>query len=132
MRLDPGYREARQKLYALLIARADRLLGAGEDEAAFEVLMRAKEVDPDGEEAIRRLTAYIPTPVPAPLQTSPARPGPPASTAAPPGPRPLPRPTAADPAAADPAADQAAADTRPVPSAEVRSSPVDKFFRCVR
>ena len=38
MLLDPGFRETRPKLYALLIMKADRLLEAGEREAAFEVL----------------------------------------------------------------------------------------------
>ena len=38
MLLDPGYRETRPKLYSLLIIKADRLLEAGEREAAFEEL----------------------------------------------------------------------------------------------
>ena len=43
MLLDPNFRETRPKLYALLIIKADRLIEAGEREAAFEALMRALE-----------------------------------------------------------------------------------------
>jgi hypothetical protein len=64
MVLDPGYRETRSKLYALLIMKADRLVGAGERDAAFPILMRALEVFPDAGEAQRRLVSYTPTAVP--------------------------------------------------------------------
>jgi hypothetical protein len=63
---DPNYRETRAKLYSLLIIKADRLLEAGERDAAFEVLMRALNVLPDGGEAQRRLASYTPTATPTP------------------------------------------------------------------
>jgi len=64
MILDPGYRETRPKLYSLLIIKADRLLAAGERDAARDVLVQAMNVMPDGGEAQQRLTALTPTPVP--------------------------------------------------------------------
>ncbi|MCC7369467.1 MAG: protein kinase [Chloroflexi bacterium] len=64
MQLDANFRETRQKLYALLIMKADRLLGAGEHDAAFPVLMRALDILPDAGEAQMRLVSYTPTPVP--------------------------------------------------------------------
>jgi serine/threonine-protein kinase len=64
MILDPGFRETRPKLYSLLIAKADRLLGGGDRDGAFPVLMRALEVQPDAGEAQKRLASYTPTPVP--------------------------------------------------------------------
>ena len=85
MLINPDFRETRQKLYALLIMKADRLIGAGERDAAFEVLMRALQVLPDEGEAQKRLAAYTPTPMPTatpaagpglhPAVTQPARPG---------------------------------------------------------
>jgi tetratricopeptide (TPR) repeat protein len=69
---DPNYRETRSKLYSLLIGKADRLLGAGEKDAAVEVLTRAMSVQPDGGEAQRRLTALTPTPTPVPPTPIPA------------------------------------------------------------
>ncbi len=50
----PDYRDSAQKLYALLIARADRQIAAGERDAAFQTLMHALEVNPDGVEAASR------------------------------------------------------------------------------
>ncbi|MFN0070064.1 MAG: protein kinase domain-containing protein [Chloroflexota bacterium] len=76
MALDAEYRDARQKLYALLITQADRLLEAGDGEGAFQVLMRAMEVAPNSAEAQVRLASYTPTPLPAPTQAPPARPAP--------------------------------------------------------
>jgi len=64
MILDPGFRETRPKLYSLLINKADRLLGGGDRDGAFPVLMRALEVMPDAGEAQKRLASYTPTPVP--------------------------------------------------------------------
>jgi hypothetical protein len=75
---DPNYRESRAKLYSLLIIKADRLLEAGEREAAVEVLTRAMNVMPDGGEAQRRLTALTPTPTLVPV--APPPPPPPPST----------------------------------------------------
>ncbi|HYU17299.1 MAG TPA: tetratricopeptide repeat protein, partial [Chloroflexota bacterium] len=67
----------------------DRLLSAGDREAALPVLERALEVNPDGEEARQRLASYTPTPapgrvapgrqppsIPLPLPTPSRRPGP--------------------------------------------------------
>src|SRR6266540_207332 len=89
MQLDPDYRQVSQKLYTLLIGKADRLLSAGDREAALPVLQRALEVNPDGEEARQRLATYTPTPapgrvvpgrqppsIPLPLPTPSRRPGP--------------------------------------------------------
>jgi serine/threonine-protein kinase len=66
MILDPGFRETRPKLYSALIGKADKLLAAGDRDAAFPVLMRALEVLPDGGQAQKRLAPYTPTPRPAP------------------------------------------------------------------
>ncbi len=87
MQVDAGYRDTRAKLYALLVAKADRLLGAGDRDGALPVLMRALEVNPDGAEARQRLASYTPTPAPV-------RPAPPpaAPPAAPPAPAPQPAP----------------------------------------
>jgi hypothetical protein len=74
MRLDPSYRDARQKLYALLISKADRLLAAGERDTAFQVLLQALNVGPDGAEAQKRLAMYTPTPTPRPPPVAPIRP----------------------------------------------------------
>ena len=68
MTLDPGFRETRQKLYALLITRADHLLVNGDRDGAFPVLMRALEVVPERPEARQRLASYTPTPAPPPTQ----------------------------------------------------------------
>jgi len=76
MLINPDFRETRQKLYALQIMKADRLIGAGERDAAFEVLKRALTVLPDVGEAQKRLAAYTPTPMPtatpAPAYVQPA------------------------------------------------------------
>src|SRR5215212_6793743 len=58
MLVNPDYRETRQKLYALLLKKA------GERDAAFEVLMRALQVQPGAGEAQSRLVSYTPTPMP--------------------------------------------------------------------
>ena len=63
--LDPGYRDANVKLYALLVTRANRMLEAGEVDGALAVLHRAQEVYPEGEEARALLEAHTPPP-PAP------------------------------------------------------------------
>ena len=64
MQLDAGFRETRNKLYALLIMKADRLIGAGERDTAFPTLMQALDVLPDAGEAQKRLASYTPTPQP--------------------------------------------------------------------
>jgi tRNA A-37 threonylcarbamoyl transferase component Bud32 len=74
MSRDPGYRDTRPKLYALLIRKADRLINAGEREAAFDVLLRALQVLPDGGEAQMRLVSYTPTPAPTPVPPPPPPP----------------------------------------------------------
>jgi serine/threonine-protein kinase len=89
LKLDGDYRdgEARSKLYALLIARADRLLEGQERDEAFAALTRALELRPEGEEVRMRLRSYTPTPlptatavpirtVPPPAQSAPAQPAP--------------------------------------------------------
>jgi serine/threonine protein kinase len=69
MQINPDFRETRPKLYALLINKADRLIGAGERDAAFDVLMRALQVQPDAGAAQQRLASYTPTPLPVPTAT---------------------------------------------------------------
>lgn len=96
MRLNAEYREARGKLYALLIAKSDRLLNVGDRPGAYPILMRALEVSGGGEEAQRRLAVYTRTPVPTPIP--------------PPAPVQRPAPAPAQPASA-PAVQPAAAPT---------------------
>jgi hypothetical protein len=57
MQRQPDYPEARQKLYARLIARADRYLGLGDRESAYTTLMRAVDLIPQGGEARHRLSS---------------------------------------------------------------------------
>ena len=77
LQLDAGDRvgEARKKLYALLIAKADRLLGVDDRDGAYPILMKALALDPEQDEAQRRLVPYTPTPLPTatpvPIQTAP-------------------------------------------------------------
>jgi hypothetical protein len=117
MLIDPDYRETRQKLYVLLLRKADRLIEAGERDAAFEVLMRALQILPDAGEAQRRLASYTPTPMPTatpvpyvpPVQSQPAY-QPPAQS---------------QPARTQPAAQPAAqpARTAPAPAAQPAAQP---------
>jgi serine/threonine-protein kinase len=93
--LDQAYGETRQKLYALLISKADRLLSAGDRDAAFATLTRALQVLPEGGEAQRRLAAYTPTPTPTPPPAQPktqSPPPPPSKPQPPPPPPPAPPP----------------------------------------
>ena len=83
MILDPGYRETRPKLYSLLIIKADRLLEAGERDAAFEVLMRALT---SCRTAARRRSGWRPT-------RQPPRPPADAGAAAPPTAAPATKPS---------------------------------------
>jgi tetratricopeptide (TPR) repeat protein len=62
--LDPGYRDASQKLYAILVAQANRQLEAGEVDGALVPLRRAREVYPEGEEARVLVEAHTPPPTP--------------------------------------------------------------------
>ncbi|MFN8523101.1 MAG: protein kinase [Chloroflexota bacterium] len=82
MKLDPDYRDAREKLYALLISRGDRLAGAGDRQGATIAWSRARELQPDRPEATQRLQSLTPTPVPA----RPAQPSAPQTNPAPSGP----------------------------------------------
>jgi tetratricopeptide (TPR) repeat protein len=72
-RIRPDYRDVRDKLYALLIGRADRQLKDGNRDGAYQTLMHALEVKPDGPEARERLKPYTPTPTPPPT-AAPVRP----------------------------------------------------------
>jgi tetratricopeptide (TPR) repeat protein len=87
MSLDPGYRDANQKLYALLVGRANRLIEAGDIEGALVALSRARDVYPEGDEARLLIVEHTPRPTPttAPAQQAPA----PASK---PAPKPQPKP----------------------------------------
>jgi serine/threonine protein kinase len=80
--IDLEYRdgEARQKLYSLLIAKADRYLEAAERADAFPILLRAQEVYPAGAEAMQRLATYTPTPAPTPPSPPTPRPAPPSNS----------------------------------------------------
>ena len=95
--LDPGYRDADVKLYALLVAQADRLIGAGDVDGALTVLRRAQEIYPEGEEARALIEAHTPPPTPEAGQGS----GPPQNPAPAPVVRPAPQP-ASKPAPAKP------------------------------
>lgn len=86
--VDLGYRDARQKLYAQLIGKADRLLAAGDRDGAYPVLMRALEVQPEAGEAHERLRTYTPTPTPRPLPPTPV----PVRPQSQPQPQPQPKP----------------------------------------
>jgi tetratricopeptide (TPR) repeat protein len=118
-RIDPDYRDIRDKLYALLIAKADRLLSAGDRDGAYSTLMLALTVKPDRPEARERLRPYTPTPVPVPtprpasapanVQTQPSSP---AQT----------QPVQAAPAQAAPA-QAAPAQAAPVQSQPAQSQP---------
>jgi serine/threonine-protein kinase len=76
MTLAPGYRDANQKLYALLVTRANRLIEAGDVEGALVALRRARDVYPEGDEARRLIVEHTPHPTPttapAPAQQAPA------------------------------------------------------------
>ena len=76
--LDPGYRDANLKLYALLVARGERLLAEGDTDGAIAAFQRAATVYPDGPEARARLDELTaPPPEPQPETAAPA-PAPPA------------------------------------------------------
>lgn len=64
MAIDSGFRDTREKLFALLIAKADRLTAAGNKDEAYRVLIRAQNVIPGRPETRQRLAPYTPTPVP--------------------------------------------------------------------
>jgi len=86
--LDPGYRDAGLKLYALLVARGERLLAEGDTDGAIAAFQRAAQVYPDGPEAQARLAALTapppaPEPAPPPPAAAPARQQAPAPAAAP-------------------------------------------------
>jgi tetratricopeptide (TPR) repeat protein len=68
MALDPDYRDAKAKLYAQLVRRADNLIREGNRQAAFDNLMRALPLAPDATAARQRLVTYTPTPVPTPTR----------------------------------------------------------------
>ncbi|MFN8633423.1 MAG: protein kinase [Chloroflexota bacterium] len=114
MAVQPDYLETRQKLYALLIAKADRLLTAGDRDGALPILTRSAEVVPDGTEARQRLISYTPTPRPQP-------------TAIPPTPRPVQQPAqqqpAQQPAQQQPAQQQPAQQTQPAPAPKPAPAP---------
>lgn len=57
MQIDPNYRETKEKLYALLVGKADRLQKEGDRDGAIAALKRALEVKPDGVEAQQLLTS---------------------------------------------------------------------------
>ena len=61
LRLDPAYRdgEAREKLYALLIPKAERLLSSKNRKSAAQTLVRALEIAPDRAEARLRLASVV-------------------------------------------------------------------------
>lgn len=77
--IDPGYRETRDRLYDLLIAKADRLLAANDRDGAFSVLLRAVEVSPDRPEARALLQPFTPTATPLLIPPAPRPTAPPVS-----------------------------------------------------
>jgi serine/threonine-protein kinase len=64
--IDPTYRGIREKLYSLLVAKADRQIEAGDRDGAAQTLAEARNVDPSRGEALDRQRALTPTPVPPP------------------------------------------------------------------
>lgn len=83
--LDPGYRDVRLKLYALLVAGGERLLAVGDRDGAVASFQRATQVHPEGPEAQARL-AELTAPAPAvaaPPPAAPAQQRPPPPAAAP-------------------------------------------------
>ena len=92
--LDPGYRDANVKLYALLVARAQRMIDAGDVDGAMALLLRAEQVYPEGQEAPALIQAHAPTPTPAPApEAAPAQNQAPVGAPVPaPAPKPAPKP----------------------------------------
>ena len=84
--LDPGYRDADVKLYALLVTQANRMLGEGDVDGALVVLRRAQDVYPEGEEAPALIAAHTPPPEPEPAPAQNQAPAPA------PAPKPAPKP----------------------------------------
>ncbi|MFN8634923.1 MAG: protein kinase [Chloroflexota bacterium] len=115
---DPEYRSAdvQEKLYALLIGRADRRQQAGDLPGAVEALEAARAVDPSRSEAGAHLTALTPTATPEPTAPPAPRPQPPAPAVAPAAKPQQPAPVVVP--AQPPPAQQAPAPraTRPPPS----------------
>jgi len=111
--LDPGYRDADVKLYALLVAQADRLIGAGDVDGALTVLRRAQEVYPEGEEARALIEAHTPPPTPEAESGS----GPSQNPAPAPAvqPMPKPEPTPAPKPASKPAPSKPQPPSGPIP-----------------
>ena len=62
MKIDSSYRQTREKLYALLVSKADRLESQGNREGAVTAIKRALEVNPAGVEALQRLASYTAPP----------------------------------------------------------------------
>jgi tetratricopeptide (TPR) repeat protein len=63
-KLDPEWRGIRQKLYALLIGRAERQWGRGERDAARATLERAKTIDSNAGDADDRMQRWFAPPPP--------------------------------------------------------------------
>lgn len=76
-KIDPEWRGTRQKLYALLIGRAERQWGRGERDAARATLEQAKAIDARAGDADDRMQRWFAPPSPRPLSAPPAQaPGP--------------------------------------------------------
>jgi tetratricopeptide (TPR) repeat protein len=97
--IDPSYLDTREKLYALLVTRAEKLWEAGSKDQARATLDRAREIIPDRPEVEDRMVRWFATPTPLPTPTP--RPIP---TPVPPPPQP--RPVQQSPAQQQPAQPQ--------------------------
>jgi serine/threonine-protein kinase len=69
--IDPTWRDTREKLYALLIGRADRQWARGEPDAARATLERAMTVDPGAGDADDRMRRWFAAPSPSALTAPP-------------------------------------------------------------
>ena len=115
--LDPAYRDANQKLYALLVARATRSIEGGDVDGALVLLRRAQEIYPVGTEAPALIAAQTPPPEPTPEPTA-QQPTPQSE----PAPAPKPQQPAAKPAQAAPPPESQPI-TVPVPKPQMPSLP---------
>jgi tetratricopeptide (TPR) repeat protein len=85
LRIDPNNADARQKLYAKLVARGQQQLGSGSRDEAKKTLASAVDTNPSGVEARQLLSSLNPTATPLPPPTN-TPPPPPTSTPARPNP----------------------------------------------
>ena len=126
MQIDANFREARSKLYALYVSKADRLGRACDRDGAFPHLMRALEIYPEGGEAQQGLAVCTPTPIPTPPPAAPVQVPtvtPRVVLPTPPPPPPTARPTSPPPPTVRPTPQSFVPTPRPLPTPQ-RNPPV--------